>query len=83
MTIMRSLLRRGERAAALTVRDDIITSDRLIGAFSGLGGGSVVLDTDYTANYEEIARRQLWVRIAVNKLAYLSLIHISEPTRPY
>lgn len=70
MTIMRSLLRRGERATALTVRDDIITSDRLIGAFSGLGGGSVVLDTDYTANYEEIARRQLWVRIAVNKLAY-------------
>lgn len=70
MTLFGSLLRRQPSATTLTVRDDIITSDRLLGAFSGFGGGSVVLDADYTASYEEIARRQLWVRVAVNKLAY-------------
>ena len=32
--------------------------------------GSLALSEDYTASYEEIARKQLWVRIAVNKLAY-------------
>lgn len=33
-------------------------------------GGFVRLAPDYSATYEELARRQLWVRIAVNKLSY-------------
>lgn len=50
----------------LTPRDDIITSDRiLLQTF-----GAMALANDYTASYEEIVRKQLWVRIAVNKLSY-------------
>lgn len=49
----------------LTPRDDIITSDTLSNLF-----GSIALAGDYTATYEEIVRTQLWVRTAVNKLAY-------------
>lgn len=71
MTLLRPLLKAagfGTNSAptTLTVRDDIIVSDRMLANVYG----SIQLDTDYTATYEEIATRQLWVRIAVNKLAY-------------
>jgi HK97 family phage portal protein len=49
----------------LTVRDDIITSDTWSNVY-----GAIALSGDYTATYEEIARTQLWVRTAINKLAY-------------
>ena len=46
---------------------DIILSD----VTSSLGlGGFLRLSQDYSATYEEIARRQLWARITINKLAY-------------
>jgi HK97 family phage portal protein len=67
MTLLGGLF--GEKATTLTVRDDIITSDRMIGELSSMFG-SLSLSTDYTATYEEIVRKQLWARIAVNKLAY-------------
>jgi HK97 family phage portal protein len=67
MTLLGGLF--GEKATTLTVRDDIITSDRLIGDLSGMFG-SVTLAADYTATYEEIVRKQLWARIAVNKISY-------------
>ena len=56
-------------ATTLAVRDDIITSDRMIGELSSMFG-SLSLSSDYTATYEEIVRKQLWARIAVNKLSY-------------
>ena len=51
----------------LTPRDDIIMSDThpLLNLW-----GSIALAGDYTASYEEIACKQLWARIAINKLAY-------------
>lgn len=67
MTLLAPLFNRG--ATTLTVRDDIVTSDRMLSAFSGMGG-ALSLATDYTASYEEIAKKQLWVRIVLNKLAY-------------
>lgn len=56
-------------ATPMAVRDDIITSNRVLSDLGSLWG-SISLDADYTATYEQIAMRQLWVRIAVNKLAY-------------
>lgn len=74
MTLLGGLFGRDEKAmgwgtnslpTTLTPRDDIITSDTLLNLW-----GSIALAGDYTATYEEIVRTQLWVRTAVNKLAY-------------
>lgn len=70
MTLLAGWLDRGaSKATTLAVRDDIIMSDRIIGELGSMWG-SIALDADYTATYEEIAKRQLWVRIAINKIAY-------------
>lgn len=74
MTLLRGLFEQkdagfGTNSAptSLTVRDDIVTSDShaLLNMW-----GSIALAGDYTASYEEIVRTQLWVRIAVNKIAH-------------
>lgn len=69
MTFLKGLFADTEKATTLTVRDDIITSDRVLGDIYGMFG-SVALSADYSPTYEEIVRKQLWVRIAVDKLAY-------------
>lgn len=67
MTLFRGLFE--QKATSLIVADDIITSNRVLTSM-GIGDGSITLDADYLASYEEIVKKQLWVRIAVNKLAY-------------
>jgi HK97 family phage portal protein len=69
MTLLSGWFQGDAVKTTLTLRDDIITSDRLLTDSGSLWGG-IALDGDYTATYEEIARKQLWVRIAINKLAY-------------
>lgn len=68
MTILAPLFNRSS-ATTLTVWDDILSSSRLLSDFASMTG-AIALDNDYLASYEEIAKKQLWVRIAVNKLAY-------------
>lgn len=73
MTLLKALFPGDEKATTLIPRDDIITSDRLLlGDFGGSLhlGGSIDLAGGGIGTYEEIVRRQLWVRVAVNKLAY-------------
>lgn len=69
MTFVRRLVT-GEAKAladATVPRDrDVIYSD---GLYTGMWG-SLRLAADYAATYEEIARRHLWARIAINKLSY-------------
>lgn len=70
MTLLAPLFGGESKAATvLTVRDDIITSDRVLGDYGSMWG-SIALDTDYTQTYEQIAQKQLWVRIVLNKWAY-------------
>jgi HK97 family phage portal protein len=45
---------------------DVVYSDLALPAL----WGALKLAPDYTASYEEIARKQLWARIAMNKIAY-------------
>ena len=74
MTLLRPLFQQTGAAAGfgtndgptlLTPRHDVVTSDA---AWAGLLG--MLTLSDYAASYQEIVRKQLWVRIAVNKLAY-------------
>lgn len=69
MTLVRALLGRDEKAAAdaITPRErDVVYNDLpLLGMY-----GALQLAPDYSASYEEIVRKQLWARIAVNKISY-------------
>lgn len=76
MTLLRPLFQRvgaandfGTNGAPtpLTPRNDVIlNTDLLIGALY-----STLPDGAYMRSYEEMAQKQLWVRIALNKLAYV------------
>src|SRR5690554_4218399 len=64
MTLLAPLF---QKAASRVERErDVVVGDLMPVGMAGY----LTLSRDYTAAYEEIIRRQLWARIAVNKLAY-------------
>lgn len=68
MTALQRLFSSEAKAAYVTPPErDVILNDPL--PMAGVGG-YLRLAPDYSGSYEDIVKRQLWARIAVNKLAY-------------
>lgn len=63
MTLLAPLF---QKAVQVERERDVVVGDLMPVGMTGY----LTLSRDYTAAYEEIIKRQLWARIAVNKLAY-------------
>lgn len=72
MTLLSGWFDRRADTTVLTPRNDVVSGDPTYGSYlpRTLLDGTISLTNDYTASYEDIVRRQLWVRIVVNKMAY-------------